>query len=123
MVSKYKGTYTSLDIMQMISVIKITEINSKNIIHHCFVLFQTNYYFLIDIICPDGDKFDGGLGALAGCLGIEICYNGFVHFGNKKWKKMIVKNTTDAVDITYDKSDHVQIHKDLDIENLKERKT
>ena len=46
-----------------------------------------------------------------------------MHFGNKKWKKMIVKNTTDAVDITYDKSDHAQIHKDLDIENLKERKT
>ena len=35
---------------------------------------------------------------------------------------MIVKNTTDAVDITYNKSDHAQIHKDLDIENLKERK-
>ena len=47
MVSKYKGTYTSLDIMQMISVIKITEINNENIIHHCFVLFQTNSFFLI----------------------------------------------------------------------------
>ena len=29
---------------------------------------------------------------------------------------MIVKNTTDTVDIAYNKSDHAQIHKDLDIE-------
>ena len=46
-ISKYKGKYTSLDKMQMISVIKITEINNESIIYHCFVLFQTNSFFLI----------------------------------------------------------------------------
>ena len=35
---------------------------------------------------------------------------------------MIAKNITDAVDITSDKSDHVQILTNLDIENLKKRK-
>ena len=35
---------------------------------------------------------------------------------------MIAKNTIDAVDITYDKSDHAQIHKVLDIEDQKETK-
>ena len=73
--------------MQMISVIKITEINNENIIHHCFVLFQTNYYFLIDIICPDGDKFDEGIAAFAEYLEIEfLTMNLCIRGGNRRWK-------------------------------------
>ena len=49
-------------------------------------------------------------------------YNGIKKEKIIKRKKMIAKNITDAVDITSDKSDHAQIHTDLGIENLKERK-
>ena len=39
-----------------------------------------------DIICPNGDKFDEGIGVLVGYLGIEIRYNGDVHYGKRKFK-------------------------------------
>merc|ERR1712238_1282 len=51
-----------------------------------------------DITRPDGDKFDGGLGALAEYLGIEITYNGRVHYGTNKFKRICCNQ--DGVDVT-----------------------
>ena len=51
---------------------------------------------MYDIICPDGDKFDGGISALAEYLGIEIRYNGRVHYGKGNFKLI---NNEDEVNI------------------------